>query len=210
MRLKSLAAVALAVVLSACGAPRDDISGTPEPIGTFRLAYNFANADHAQKGPLSRDVTPAEWKAAVEGAIQDRLGRYEGDAWFHIAVGVQGYVVARAGIPIVYSPKSVLIIGVTFIEDATQEKLNEEPIQLTIFEPCCAPILGSGLTRTREEQIDGLAFNAARAIERYMRKHGDLFGGQSEAVEDDPTIIEGFDAAALAAARAHRGADTSN
>ncbi|MCL7408645.1 hypothetical protein [Marivivens donghaensis] len=188
---KVLSLLALCVLVSACGRMRDDLTEAPEPIGNFLMGYNITVANDPTKGPFSRDVTNEEWKAAVEGAIQNRLGRYDGDAWFHVAVGVQGYVVAMPGIPLIYSPKSVLVIGVTFIEDATQSKLNEEPIQMTVFEPCCTPILGSGLTRSREEQIDGLAFNAARAIERYMREHADKFGGVPEVLEDDPTIIEG-------------------
>ena len=188
---KILSLLVLCLLVSACGRTRDDLTEAPEPIGNFLLGHNITVANAPTQGPFSRDVTKEEWETAVEGAIQNRLGRYDGDAWFHVAVGVQGYVVAMPGIPLIYSPKSVLIIAVTFIEDATQSKLNEEPIQMTVFEPCCTPILGSGLTRSREEQIDGLAFNAARAIERYMREHADLFGGVPEDLEDDPTIIEG-------------------
>ncbi len=185
-------ALILLLGLSACGGVRDDLTQTPDPIGHFLLGFNVVVAEDPQKGPVSRDATPDEWIAAVEKAVNDRFKRYDGDQYYHIAVAVQGYVLGRAGIPLVYSPKSVLIFSVTFYNDATQSKINPEPIQLTVFEPCCSvPFLSSGMTKTREEQMDGLAFNAARAIERLMREHADWFGGTPETPEADPTIVAG-------------------
>lgn len=187
-----IAAAALLLGLAACGGVRDDLTKTPDPIGHFLLGYNIVVAENPQKGPVSRDATPDEWIAAVEKAVDDRFKRYDGDQYYHIAVAVEGYILARAGIPLIYSPKSVLIFTVTFYNDAEQKKINDEPIQLTVFEPCCSvPLLGTGMTRTREEQMEGLAFNAARAIERTMREHADWFGGTPETPEADPTIVEG-------------------
>lgn len=186
-----IAATLSLALLTACGGVRDDLTLTPEPLGHFRLAHNIVKANDPQMGPFSRTVSNEEWEAAVKDAIQARMGRYEGDAWYHIAVGVQGYIVAEPGIPLVYSPKSVLIFEVTFFEDATSTRLNPEPIQLTVFEPCCTIIFGSGLTRTREEQIEGLAFNAARAIERLARQNGEWFGDRNEVQAADPTIRDG-------------------
>lgn len=178
--------------LAACGGIRDDLTEQPDAIGNFRLGHNFAVANAPQKGPFSREASDEELGAAVEQAVQDRLGRYEGGAYYHVAVGIQGYVLAQPGIPLVYSPKSVMIFEVTFFEDATQQKLNEEPIQLTVFEPCCStPFIGSGLSKSREEQLEGLAFNAARAIERTMRENGIWFGGENEILEADSTIVSG-------------------
>lgn len=187
-----LAALLMLTALSACGGIRDDLTKPPTPIGHFLLGYNIVVAEAPQKGPLSRDATPDQWIKAVHDAIDARFKRFDGDQYFHVAVAVQGYVLARPGIPLIYSPKSVLIFSVTFYEDATQKKLNDEPIQLTVFEPCCGvPLLGSGFTKSAQEQMDGLAFNAARAIERQMRKHADWFGGTPEDVGNDRTIVEG-------------------
>lgn len=186
-----LAILALALVTACVG--RDDLSVMPEPIGGFLLGHNIVVAPNLTKGPLSRDATAEEWTAAVEQAIDDRFNgdRFPGNRYFHIGVAVEGYVLAQPGVPLVYTPKSVLIISVNFFEDATQTRLNEEPVQLTIFEPCCAPIIGSGLARSREEQLEGLAFNAARAIERTMRENADWFGGTPEVLPEDETIVEG-------------------
>ena len=109
-----------------------------------------------------------------------------------MGVAVEGYVLATPGIPLVYTPRSVLIFSVNFYDDETRERLNDEAIQITVFEACCTvPILGSGLTKSREEQMEALAFNAARAIERKMRENADWFGGTPEAQEDDDTIRDG-------------------
>lgn len=190
--IRRIAVLAVLTFLAACGGIRDDLTTAPDPIGNFLLGHNIAVAVDPQKGPFSRDATNDEWEAAVEQAVADRLGRYDGDAYYHVAIGIQGYVLALPGIPAVYAPKSVLIFEVTFFEDATQQKLNEEPIQLTVFEPCCSiPFLGSGLSKSREEQLEGLAFNAARAIERTMRENADWFGGTPEVLEEDSTILSG-------------------
>ena len=189
--MRAIIAMLAFAVLTACGGVRDDLNERPDQIGQFQLAHNIVVANDPQKGPFSRDVTNDEWKDAIKIAVQDRLGRYEGGAWYHTAVVVQAYVAAMPGVPLVYSPTSVLIVDVTFFEDATQTKLNEEPIRLTVFEPCCTPVLGSGMLRTKEEQIEGLSFNVARAIERTMRENAEWFGGTPETLPEDPTIMTG-------------------
>lgn len=185
---------ALALVALAACTPRDDLTLIPEQIGDFRLGHNVAVAPDPQLGPFSRRATEDEWKAAVTTAVEDRFNerRFFGDKFYHIGVSVEGYVLAEPGIPLVYTPRSVLIFSVNFYDDETQERLNDERIQITVFEACCSvPILGSGLTRSREEQMEALSFNAARAIERKMRENADWFGGMPEALEADDTIRDG-------------------
>ncbi|MDR9426810.1 MAG: hypothetical protein RI538_01110 [Salibaculum sp.] len=182
------------LALTACGGVRDDLTELPDPIGEFRLGHNIAVTPDPQKGPFSRDASAEEWNAAMRKAVAERFNetRFSGESFYHIGVAIEGYVLAQPGIPLIYSPKSVLIVSVNFFEDATQTKLNAEPIQLTVFEPCCAiPFLGSGLSRSRDEQLEGLAFNAARAIERTMRENADWFGGTPEDLDEDETIIQG-------------------
>ena len=190
---KIVALVGLAF-LTACGGIRDDLSVVPEPIGMFLLGHNIAVVDEPVQGPFSRTVSDDEWQAAMTTAVGDRLGeaRFFGDKYYHVGVAVEAYVLAYPGIPLVYSPKSVLIFSVNFFEDSTQTKLNDEAIQITVFEPCCTiPFLGSGFTRDKEEQMEGLSFNAARAIERTMRENADWFGGTPEVLPADATIREG-------------------
>ena len=182
------------LILTACGGIRDDLAGEPDPVGAFRLGHNIAVVNEPVKGPFSRAVEDAEWQAAMITAVEDRLGdmRFFGNKYFHVGVAVEAYVLAYPGIPLVYSPKSVLIFSVNFFEDATQTKLNDELIQITVFEPCCTvPFLGSGFTRSKAEQMEGLSFNAARAIERTIRQNADWFDGTPEVLQVDDTILQG-------------------
>ncbi|WP_296417882.1 hypothetical protein [Pseudooctadecabacter sp.] len=192
--MRTFVKLACLLILTACGGLRDDLTQTPDPIGTFRLGHNIAVVNEPVQGPFSRTVEDAAWQAAMTAAVNDRLGlaRFDGSAFYHVGVAVEGYVLAQPGIPLVYSPRSVLIFSVNFFEDATQTKLNDEAIQLTVFEPCCTvPFLGSGLTRSAEEQMEGLSFSAARAIERTMRQNGAWFGAENEVLPEDDTILEG-------------------
>lgn len=192
--MRLVLALLAALTLTACGGIRDDLTETPDPIGNFLLGHNVAVVNDPVRGPFSRRAENDDWKAAMQTAVADRLNdtRFAGDAFYHVGVAVEGYVLAYPGVPLVYSPKSVLIFTVNFFEDSTQTKLNEEAIQLTVFEPCCnVPFLGTGYTRSADEQMEGLAFNAARAIERTMRQNADWFGGTPENLPDDETILEG-------------------
>ncbi|WP_375281920.1 hypothetical protein [Pseudooctadecabacter sp.] len=192
--MRVLITLASLIILTACGGIRDDLSQAPDPLGTFRLGHNIAVVNEPVQGPFSRTVEDAAWQEAMTTAVNERLGlaRFDGSAFFHVGVAVEGYVLAQPGIPLVYSPRSVLIFSVNFFEDATQTKLNDEAIQLTVFEPCCTvPFIGSGLVRSADEQMEGLAFNAARAIERTMRQNGSWFGAEDEILPEDDTILEG-------------------
>lgn len=178
-------------LLSACA--RDDLTVPPEAIGNFEAGHLLAVAPDPQLGPFSRRAEDGQWVEAMQKALEDRFrDRFPGDRTYHIGVAVEAYVLALPGIPLVYSPKSVLIFSVNFYDDATRTRLNPEPIQLTVFEACCTvPILGSGLTKTKEEQMEALSFNAARAVERTMRQNAQWFGGAPEALAADDTIRAG-------------------
>ncbi len=192
--MRNLVALIGLALLTACGGIRDDLAVTPEPIGAFLLGHNIAVVNEPVQGPLSRTVEDSEWQTAMTQAVDDRLGetRFSGNKYYHVGVAVEAYVLAYPGIPLIYTPKSVLIFSVNFFEDSTQTKLNEEPIQITVFEPCCTiPFIGSGLMRSKDEQMEGLAFNAARAIERTMRENAQWFGGTPEVLAEDSTILAG-------------------
>ena len=191
---KTAVAILSLAALTACGGFRDDLAKAPKPLGNFLLGHNIVVSKEPQKGPFSREASNEEWKEAIKQAVDDRLGsqRFDGNAYFHIGTTVQAYVLAQPGIPVVYAPQSVLMFTVVFFEDATQKQLNPEPIQLTVFEPCCSiTLVGSGLTKSREQQLEGLAFNAAKAIERVMRENAEWFGGENEVLPEDDTIIVG-------------------
>ncbi len=165
-------AILCVLALAAC-TNSNDLGRAPVPLGDFALGYNVVVAPKMVKGPVSREATEEEWKAALTTAIDERFRRYDdlGSKLYHLGVSVEGYVLAEPGIPIVLSPKSVLIINVTVWDDAAQAKLNSEAHQLTILESASGKsILGSGLTQSKEEQMAALSRNAAKEIQNWMAK----------------------------------------
>ena len=163
--------VLILLALAACS-PVADLEETPDPLGDFRLGFNIMRVSpNVTKGPISREATAEEWQAAMETAFDRRFSRFSGDTYYHIGATVLGYVLAQPGIPIVLSPKSVLIFEVIVIDNETQKPLNPEPEQLTVIEAFTgANIIGSGYTKTKTEQLDELAASAAKAAENWMRK----------------------------------------
>ncbi|MBM9596314.1 hypothetical protein [Roseitranquillus sediminis] len=175
-----MAAIAMLGLLAACaGQPLEE---RPEPIGDFRLGHAIALAESPTKGPFSREATPEQLKAAVDSAVRARLGRYDGDGLYHLGIVVGGYVLAQPGVPIVYQPKSILMLDVTVFDNATQQKLNPEPKRITAFEGLqnTVPILGSGLTRGADEQLANLAEQAAVQIEDWLRENPQWFEPEPE------------------------------
>ena len=180
--LARLAGIATCATLAACAG--DPLTETPEPIGDFRLGHAIAVVEDTTKGPFSREVDPQMLKAELEQAVRARLGRYDGDGLYHLGMAVAGYVLAQPGIPVVYTPKSVLIVDVTVFDNATREKLTPEPKRITAFEGLekTVPILGSGLTRSAEDQLKNLVTQAAVQIENWLRENPDLFVPEPGAV----------------------------
>jgi len=191
--LRSFLLLVFALVLAACSPSGDDLDEPPVPLGPFKLGHNIVVASKAVKGPLSRNATEEELIEALSGAIANRFERYDGDKLYHFGVSVEGYVLAAPGIPIVYSPKSVMIINVTVWDDAAGGKLNEKPEQLTVFETLSGEtVISSGLTQSKEQQLRNLTVNAAKQIERYLtrqiRNEG-WFGGP-DAVGPPPVATD--------------------
>lgn len=172
----ALAAVALA------GCAINDLDETPPPLGRFLLGYNEAVVvPEAQVGPMSRKLDDDAWVQAVRTAVNDRFSRYDGDHFYHISVAVLGYVLAQPGIPVVAAPKSVLMADVRVHDDSQGGKiLGGEPKRFTVFEEGGDVLVGSGLTRTAEEQAASLARNLAKEIQDWLLEHPEWFGDASE------------------------------
>ncbi|MDF1857059.1 hypothetical protein [Pseudooceanicola sp.] len=163
-------------LLAAC-ANSNDLDEPTADLGNFLLGHNVVVATKAEKGPLSRDASAEELQAALKSAIDERFSRYDGDHYYHLGVSVEGYNIALPGVPIVASPKSVLLLNLTVWDDAQNKKLLEKPAQLTVFESLNADtIIGSGLTKTKAEQLEILSRNAAKQIESYLLTRRDWFG----------------------------------
>ena len=188
IRPKPILAILALGLLAAC-AGHADLDTDPDPIGDFRLGHNIVVTDRLQKGPLSREATPEEWEEILVAEIDRRLGRYDGDGMYHIAVNLDAYVLAVPGVPVVANPRSLLIMRVTVWDDAAQAKINETPEQLTIMEDVSgATVISSGLTQSREAQMENLAQNAARAIQRWLERNPEWFepAAETDPEADDP------------------------
>lgn len=164
------------VLLVGCGGP-GAIDRLPPPLGDFKLGHNIVVTKKMQKGPVSREASQEEWKSTLTAAIADRFGRYDGEGLYHLGISVEGYMLAPKGVPLIYTPKSALILNVTVWEDSKARKLNESPYQMTIFESTNEDSLfiGSGWGRDKDEQLVGLSFNATRALEAWLvEQHEEL------------------------------------
>ncbi|WP_233587110.1 hypothetical protein [Pseudorhodobacter sp. E13] len=168
--------------LAACGQQAE--MEAPVSLGNFKLGHNIVVADNPQKVPISREADPQDWDDSLTAALQKRLSRYEGDKFYNLGVSVDAYALAPPGIPLVVSPKSALVVTATLWDDAAGKKLNEKGVQFTVFEGLDGEtMVGSGLTRTAEEQMERLSFNAAKRIERWLADNPEWFGLPPKAPE---------------------------
>jgi hypothetical protein len=176
MRLfRSIAVIAALSAVSAC--QTNDLKEPPVPLGDFALGLNIAVADNVQKVPISRDASKEEWETAIKKAVADRFGRYEGDKLYNIGISIDAYALAPPGVPLVLSPKSVLVVTASVWDDKAAKKLNPEGKQFTVFEHMSAETaLGSGLTQNKAKQMETLSYNAAKAVENWLLEHPDWFG----------------------------------
>ncbi len=173
-RFSSAALVGCALVLSACG--KSDLADPPVPLGDFALGLNIVVADKVQKVPISRNATVEEWEEVMTKAVEDRFGRYSGPRLYNIGIAVEGYALAPPGIPVVAAPKSILVITANVWDDATQVKLNPEGEQITVFESLSGDtVIGTGLTRSKRQQMDALSYNAVKKVEQWFLKHPEWF-----------------------------------
>jgi len=176
--------------LTGCAADAD-LDGPVEPLGEFRLGYTIVVADGASKIPPSRDATAEEWEASLKSELGRRFGRFEGRQLYHLAVKVDAYALAVPGVPVVLSPKSLLRLQVSVWDDAAGGKINAEPRVFNVFERFSGEtVLGSGLTRTREEQMQQLSANAARKIEAWLRENPGWFAPGARSVVTLPAVPE--------------------
>jgi hypothetical protein len=158
------------IFMAACNGA-SDLNKPPVPLGDFNLYHNIVVAPKVQKLPISRVVSEEVLTTAVKDAIAERFDRYDGVRNYHFGVSVEGYVLAPPGIPLVLAPKSIMILNLTVWDDAAGRKLTDKPHQVTVFESFDqGPIVGSGYTKTAEEQLKNLSQNAAKSIEGYLVK----------------------------------------
>jgi hypothetical protein len=167
----------LSVLIIVAGCADQTIKGPPAALGDFSLGHNVVVTKNTQSSPISRNVSHEELKAAMTGAIDQRFGRYEGENLYHLGISIEGYVLAPPGVPVVFTPKSVLLITVTVWDDAGGRKLNEAPYEVLAFETTGGDslLIGSGWGRNKDKQLAGLTFNAAKSIEAWMLEQTETY-----------------------------------
>jgi hypothetical protein len=154
-------------LLAACDT--NDLKKPPPPLGNFVMGLNIAVGDGAQAPGISRQAKPEEWKAALEQAMFDRFGRYEGTRVYNFGLRVDGYVLAPPGVPVLASPRSALIFTVFVFDDATKTLLNPDGKQITMVEGVSPEsVIGSGLTQTKDQQMARMSYRAALAVQKYL------------------------------------------
>lgn len=141
----------------------------PESLGEFKLRVNYAFADKAVQGPVSRDATPQEWTDAIQNAVDIRLGRYEGAQEYDIGISLEGYMLAPPGVPVIYNPKSTAIVLVN-VYDVGKKEFVAKAKKFQVLEDTTGEsvLAGSGHTRTKEEQMSGLALKVADRVEEWL------------------------------------------
>lgn len=173
--IRILTLISALVLVGACTQTQE--YEAPEDLGEFKLRVNYAFADKAVQGPVSRDATPKEWTDAIEKAIDLRLGRYQGSQEYDIGISLEGYMLAPPGVPVIYNPKSTAIVLVN-IYDVGRKEFLAKAEQMQVLEDTTSEsaLMGSGHARTKEEQMRGLALKVADRVEEWIaeehRKNG--------------------------------------
>lgn len=186
--------------LSAC--QTNDLAEPPVELGNFALGHNIVVTSNMQKVPISRDATPEQWEAALEKAMEDRFGRYEGEKLYNIGISIDAFALAPPGVPLVLNPKSALGMTVSIWDDAAQKKLNEEGKQIIVMEKMSGEtMVGSGLTQSAAKQMEILSYNAAKAVEGWLLDNPEWFGLPPKPVAKAPEVTT-FNAAPPPAAPA--------
>lgn len=165
--LRILTLITGLALMAAC--TQTQVYEEPESLGEFKLRVNYAFAEKAKQGPVSRDATPKEWESAIQNAVDIRLGRYEGAQDIDIGISLEGYMLAPPGIPVIYNPKSTAIVLVN-VYDVNKEEFLAKGKQFQVLEDTTGgtALKGSGHERTREEQMSGLALKVADRVEEWL------------------------------------------
>ena len=147
-----------------------------QPIENFKLGHLIVKAENTQRGFFSRNASEEILEHTLKTKLTNLLSNQNGNHFFHLSVVVSGYVLAKPGIPVILSPKSVLIIDVSIFDDETEQKVFSKPKRFSIFESLSSnTIIGSGLTLTAEEQLDNLTTIATHKISQWLISNKNIF-----------------------------------
>lgn len=188
--MRKIAALMLVGLLAACNGA-SDLADPAVPLGDFNLGHNIVVAPKVQKVPLGRELDTEVMTTMLQEAVAERFDRYDGDRLYHFGISIESYFLAPPGVPLVAAPKSAMIIRITVWDDAKNMKLTPKAHQITAIESLDqGPIVGSGYTKSAEEQFKNLSQNAVKQIEAFLleknAEEGWFNGGVSTREPDDP------------------------
>lgn len=193
--LRNLIVLLALPALAACAVP-DPETDPQVPLGDFRLASNVAVTDNARKMGVTREATAEEWEKVLEDAIEARFGRYEGATPYVISYSLDGYILATKGGRLALAPRSAMSMTVHIWQTDPLKRLEDRSKQLLVLEQLDGEtFIGSGLFRTKEQQMKNLGAQFAKAVERWLVANGDLFG--TDVTDEARAAAEKDDLAAL-------------
>jgi hypothetical protein len=167
--LRFLFSILMLLTVAACSAPVRDLERAPVPLGDFQLGHNVVVTPKTEKVPLGRELEKDVMETMLKAAVEERFGRYDGDRLVHFGISIESYFLAPPGVPVVAAPKSAMIILLSVWDDAQNKKLTPEPHQIIAVESIDqGPLVGSGYTKSAEEQFRNLSRNAAKQIETFL------------------------------------------
>lgn len=189
---RALSAMMLAAALAACNGAAD-LAKPAVPLGDFNLSHNIVVAPKVQKLPLSRNLDTEVMTKMLQAAVAERFDRYDGERLYHFGISIESYFLAPPGVPVVAAPKSAMIIRITVWDDAENRKLTPKAHQITVIESLDqGPLVGSGYTKTAEEQFKNLSQNAVKQIETFLVRKNKEEGwfNKGEAIAETQKVAE--------------------
>lgn len=169
----SLAGTAGLAGLAGCATP-DPLGEDLPGMGSFQLASAITVSKNAKKIPPSRSTTPEALESVMNAEVKRRFGRYQGGKLFYIAINIDGYSLAPPGIPIVLTPKSIMVISANVWTAQPVAKIGG-PEQITTFEGADTLFLGSGLVKDADEQLLTLCRNSVKKVQSWMLRNPEWF-----------------------------------
>ena len=163
-----------ASALAGCSAS-DPLTQDLPPMGRFRLVAPIVVTKGVKRVPPSRPATPEAWEAVVMEELARRFGAYDGGTDYYVALNVDGYALAPPGIPVVLTPKSLLVVTANLWTADPQEKVLG-PQQIVTFEGAETLLLGSGYTKDADAQMRTLARNMAVKVQRWILESPEVVG----------------------------------
>ena len=160
--------------LAGCATP-DPLTRELPDLGAFQLVAPIVVAGNAKRIPPSRPADPADWERVMKEELTRRFGRARGGTDYYIALAIDGYALAPPGIPVVLTPKSLLVVTANLWTADPQEKVLG-PEQLATLEGAEGLVLGSGLVKDADAQMRTLARNMAAKVQGWMRANPAVLG----------------------------------